>query len=131
MFRLQGSKTCYSKISLWHEEYFKLKIIKAHKTQEESLIFHLTAKKNEDRRLGPRTELSFLQRIWSSCSRGNSRQGLKIRVLSMSHCTSARPSKYLFTKLLLFNLKQIAFLPFEVPNHNTQHPLLSLAEDDV
>ena len=45
-------------ISLCHADYFELKTIKAQKTQEETLIFSLTAWKNLDRGPVPGIELS-------------------------------------------------------------------------
>ena len=39
---LQGSKIFHPKMSLWHADYFKLKPIKAQKTQEETLTFPFT-----------------------------------------------------------------------------------------
>lgn len=34
-----GYKTCQSKMSLWHVDYFKLKTVKVQKAQEEILTF--------------------------------------------------------------------------------------------
>ena len=39
----KGSKICHPKMSLGRADYFKLKTIKAQKTQEETLTFSLTA----------------------------------------------------------------------------------------
>ena len=43
---LQGSKTCHYKISLWHVDYFEMKIIKAQETQVETLTSPLSCLKN-------------------------------------------------------------------------------------
>ena len=47
-------------VSLWHADYFKLRTIKAQKSQEEPWTFVLTARKNVDRGHVPERESSPL-----------------------------------------------------------------------
>ena len=84
-----GQQTCLPKISLGHTDYFELKTIKAKKTQEETLIFSLTAWKNLDRGSVPGIEPSPGTRAKnvSQVCWGNSAES---RVHSASHCLSAQ-----------------------------------------
>ena len=108
-FQLQGSKICHPKIFIWYVYYFKLKIIKVQKTQEETLAFPQLPKKIFfDREPVPRTELpsEIFVKYMAWCG------GETLKRLKSTLCTivSAWPRKHLFIKHLLFHL-HVNFLP--------------------
>ena len=125
-----GQQTCLPQISLGHTDYFELKTIKAQKTQEETLLFCLTAWKNLDRGSVPGIQPSPVTpaKNVSQVCWGNSAES---RVHSASHCCAVSPANIPLQDSCFFISMWIAFLPFEVPNQYPQHRLLSSANSSI
>lgn len=110
-----GEQNLPPQLSLWQVDYFQWKTIKAQKTQKEILT--------DGRQAG----LGLKGLRWRACPATQHHHRQLPRTEASLHPASARPSKHLFTKRLLFHL-QVNCLPLEVPKHCRQHPL-SLAGD--
>ena len=119
LFPLQGSKLCHSKMSLWNAGYFKLKTIKAQKTQEETLTFPLSCLKNYIR--GSITVIELSPWITRALTRHVDRQKLRkvylLIFLSVSHCLYMARQTFVY-RTLAFHL-HVSCLPPQPTSPNT------------
>ena len=74
--------------------------------------------------------LVYLQRIWDRCARGNSTEPRDQSPLCVP-LSLLGPANICLPNICFSSSVSVAFLPFEVPNHYPEYPLLSIAEVSI